>query len=67
MALDTEELTAKLLELKQEHRDLDDAISALANQVMHDQLKLQRFKKRKLLLRDMIARMEDILEPDIIA
>lgn len=67
MAPDPEELKEKLFELRQEHRDLDDAIIALVEQVPYDQLKLQRLKKRKLMLRDLILRIEAMLQPDIIA
>ena len=58
-------LRAKLAELVQEHRDLDTAILALAGS--RDQLQLTRLKKRKLQLKDEIARIEDALLPDIIA
>lgn len=58
-------LRAKLAELVQEHRDLDTAIAALAGS--RDQLQLTRLKKRKLQLKDEIARIEDMLLPDIIA
>jgi len=64
---DIEELELKLLELREEHRDLDNAIDALIEQAAYDQLKLQRLKKRKLLLRDAIQRIESELQPDIIA
>ncbi len=67
MTADRDELRAKLLELREEHRDLDDAIGALVEQVSYDQLKLQRLKKRKLVLRDLIQRVEALLQPDIIA
>lgn len=53
--------------LKQEHRDLDAAIMALATSGSTDQLQLARLKKRKLALRDEIAMLEDSLIPDIIA
>lgn len=53
--------------LKQEHRDLDSAIIALAQSGSSDQMQLARFKKRKLALRDEIALLEDSLIPDIIA
>lgn len=53
--------------LKQEHRDLDTAITALAESGSTDQLQLARLKKRKLALRDEIAMLEDSLIPDIIA
>ena len=60
-------LRRKLDELKTEHRDLDDVIDRLAHQFPYDQLKLQRLKKRKLVLKDLIARVESQLLPDIIA
>lgn len=50
-----------------EHRDLDDAIAALALASTPDQLQTARLKKRKLRLRDEIASLEDTLIPDIIA
>ena len=53
--------------LKLEHRDLEDAIDALLAVGAVDQLQIQRLKKRKLLLRDRIAFLEDQLTPDIIA
>ena len=64
---DKETLTARLRELRQEHRDLDAAIDALQGAVRYDQLQLQRLKKKKLGLRDEIARIQDQLYPDIIA
>ncbi len=64
---DEEALRRKLDELKTEHRDLDDLIGRFVNQFPHDQLQLQRLKKRKLVLKDMIARFESRLVPDIIA
>lgn len=62
-----EALIEKLAMLKSEHRDLDEVIARLAGQPVYDQLQLQRLKKRKLLLKDMIARVESRLLPDIIA
>lgn len=53
--------------LKEEHRDLDAAISALTHLGQPDQLQLQRLKKRKLVLRDRIAFLDDQSTPDIIA
>jgi hypothetical protein len=61
------ELRANLLKLKQEHRDLDSAIDALEESGRADQLQLKRLKKKKLSLKDEIARIEDQLLPDIIA
>ncbi|WBU55566.1 YdcH family protein [Paracoccus sediminicola] len=58
---------AKLEVLRREHRDLDDAIAALAAQPGAPTLTLQRLKRQKLALKDRIARLEDELLPDIIA
>ncbi|QAY95648.1 hypothetical protein CWB41_07775 [Methylovirgula ligni] len=60
-------LHAELERLRQEHRDLDAAITALIEISAADQLQIQRLKKRKLILRDKIDRIEDVLTPDIIA
>lgn len=60
-------LRVKLEVLKREHRDLDDAISALQEKAAPDQLTLKRLKKQKLGLKDRIALIEDQLTPDIIA
>ena len=62
-----EVLKIQLAVFKSEHRDLDDAISALVEKGTADQLTLQRLKKRKLALKDKITRLEDRLTPDIIA
>jgi hypothetical protein len=62
-----EVLVVKLAVLRQKHRDLDDAISALQEQGLSAQLTIQRLKKEKLRLKDQIARIEDELTPDIIA
>jgi len=64
---DERELLAELTRLQQEHRDLDAAIDALHKSPAPDLLRLQRLKKRKLLLRDRIAFIEDQITPDIIA
>ncbi|MGB0084045.1 MAG: DUF465 domain-containing protein [Rhodomicrobiaceae bacterium] len=60
-------LRAQLAQLKQEHRDLDAAIVGLEETIHPDQLQIKRLKKRKLHLKDEIARVEDELFPDIIA
>ncbi|AUH35074.1 YdcH family protein [Paracoccus tegillarcae] len=63
-----EEITrARLDVLRREHRDLDEAIGALAAQNLSSSLTLQRLKKQKLSLKDRISRLEDELTPDIIA
>jgi hypothetical protein len=67
MDLDIEALRAKLTALKSEHRDLDEVIARLAQRAPFDQLELQRMKKRKLLLKDQISKIESELLPDIIA
>lgn len=64
---DNEELFQTLLELKQEHRDLDSAIAALEPTSAANQLAIKRLKKKKLLIRDQIQEIEDILFPDISA
>jgi hypothetical protein len=64
---DARELENELARLQQEHRDLDAAIDALHQSPAPDLLRLQRLKKRKLLLRDRIAFIEDQITPDIIA
>ena len=67
MTAEREDLKTRLLAMQQEHRDLDDAILALMQSALYDQLKLQRLKKRKLSLRDIIAKLESQFHPDIIA
>jgi hypothetical protein len=67
MSEDEDRLNARLEELRTEHRDLDEVIARLSEQVPFDQIKLQRLKKRKLVLKDQIARVESELLPDIIA
>ena len=56
-----------LARLQQEHRDLDAAIADLAFSPGSDLIQVQRLKKRKLVLRDKIRRIEDQITPDIIA
>jgi hypothetical protein len=65
--IDERELREQLARLQQEHRDLDAAIAALAMSPGSDVIQVQRLKKRKLVLRDKIRRIEDQLTPDIIA
>ena len=68
VSLKTEEVLEIELEvLKQEHRDLDQAVMALEERSIRDQLTIQRLKKKKLALKDKIAVIEDRLTPDIIA
>tara|TARA_R110000772_G_scaffold133924_1_gene242361 strand:+ start:2301 stop:2528 length:228 start_codon:yes stop_codon:yes gene_type:complete len=67
MAISDQELLQRLELLKVEHRDLDDAITALIEAGGRDQLSVARLKKRKLYLRDRIIQIENQLIPDIIA
>lgn len=62
-----QKLEERLFELKQEHRDLDDVINRLLLTPDVEELQLKRFKKRKLLLKDTIKKLEDTLIPDILA
>lgn len=62
-----DKLRERLELLKAEHRDLDDAILALAQRSVPDMVQLARLKKRKLSLKDDILRLESELLPDIIA
>nr|WP_298688842.1 DUF465 domain-containing protein [uncultured Dongia sp.] len=61
------DLRVQLEELRSEHRDLDEAIKAMAETAPFNQLQIQRLKKRKLSLKDQIIRLESKLLPDIIA
>ncbi|MGE5202148.1 MAG: YdcH family protein [Acidobacteriota bacterium] len=67
MDLDLEAIKARVEQLKSEHRDLDEAIARIAEKAPFNQLQLQRLKKRKLVLKDLIAKLESQLVPDIIA
>ncbi|NOR42287.1 MAG: DUF465 domain-containing protein [Gammaproteobacteria bacterium] len=60
-------LEERLFELKQEHRDLDDVINRLLLSPDVEELQLKRFKKRKLMIKDTISKVENALIPDILA
>ncbi len=62
---DPAEIARRLVELRLEHRDLDSAIDRMAVDTAADDLQLRRLKKRKLLLKDTIARLESRLIPDL--
>ncbi len=64
---DREALERRLGTLRSEHRDLDDVIERISGGNAFDQLQIRRLKKRKLMLKDEIARIESRLVPDIIA
>ncbi|MCR5877979.1 YdcH family protein [Phenylobacterium sp. J367] len=62
-----EVLQARLTELRQDHADFDAAIQALSASPLPDMMLIGRLKRKKLALKDEIARLEDMLTPDIIA
>jgi hypothetical protein len=55
----------RLRDLRIEHRDLDDVINRLQMDLYVNEVQLRRLKKRKLMLKDQIARMESELIPDL--
>jgi len=55
----------QLRELRVTHRDLDSLIDRLSHDPMVDQLRIRRLKKQRLILKDMIARLESELIPDM--
>ena len=55
----------RLRQLRIEHRDLDDVIHRLQLDLYVDQVQMRRLKKRKLLIKDQIARLESQLIPDL--
>lgn len=63
--MDKEETNRWLEELKSEHRDLDDVIDYLIDTRHLNAMRIQRLKKRKLKLKDMIDRLESGLIPDL--
>ena len=63
--INEQQLRERLALLVEEHRDLDDAINGLSQQPYINQLQLQRLKKRKLQLKDQIARLKSQLIPDL--
>ncbi|MBY6066776.1 MULTISPECIES: YdcH family protein [Leisingera] len=68
VSMKTDEVLKVELEVfRRQHRDLDEAISALEERGTADQLTIRRLKKQKLILKDKIALIEDRLTPDIIA
>ncbi len=63
--MDNAELNKWLEELRIEHRDLDEVIHHLLATSHHDTMRIQRLKKRKLKLKDMISNLESELIPDL--
>jgi hypothetical protein len=64
---DEEALRQRLVELRQEHADLDAAIQAVALSPLPDMMLIGRLKRKKLALKDEIFRIEEELNPDILA
>ena len=62
---ENEEVRLELARLRQEHRDLDTAIAAMAELGTGESIQIQRLKKRKLALKDKIMLLEAMLVPDI--
>lgn len=65
LSSDTADAVSQLAELRLEHRDLDAAIERMAQTPGTDELQLRRLKKRKLRIKDLIARLESGLIPDL--
>jgi len=63
----TKELINQLHVLEQEHRDLDEVILEIQEKKTVNLLQIQRLKKRKLILKDRIRNIKDMIQPDIIA
>ena len=64
---DQENIKKKINELLEQHSELDDAIERINEKIPFDQIKLQRLKKRKLVLKDEINKLKSRILPDIIA
>lgn len=62
-----QQIRTQLLELRLEHRDLDQVIECLLARIPCDELLIRRIKKRKLALKDRIRQLEEMLVPDILA
>ena len=65
MCEEIEAIKARIVAMKLEHRDLDIAIQKLVEDPGYDQLRLRRLKKRKLQLKDNIAKLKSLLIPDM--
>ena len=67
MEVDQKNIKKKINELLYQHSELDDAIERINEKIPFDQIKLQRLKKRKLVLKDEINKLKSKILPDIIA
>lgn len=63
--IDQQSIRNKIEQLRLEHRDLDDIIASLGADPGMDQLQLRRLKNRKLVIKDILARLESLLIPDM--
>ena len=63
--MDNAEIERWLADLKIEHHDLDEVIHHLIQSKHHDSMRVQRLKKRKLKLKDMMTKLESQLIPDL--
>ena len=63
--MEKQDLQQWLEEIRVEHRDLDEVIAHLVETRHHDSMRIQRLKKRKLKLKDMIEKVESELIPDL--
>ena len=61
----TKSIQKRIMELQIEHRDLDEIVTRLSQDPLVDQLQLTRLKKRRLQLKDQIARLKSQLIPDL--
>ena len=66
-SLSQAQIKARIEQLKDEHGKLDSAIKSLSSAVNFDQIRIQRLKKQKLILKDEISSLENQIIPDIIA
>jgi hypothetical protein len=64
-AVERNQVEQRIVQLSVEHRDLDDVIKRLGDQLIYDQLQLQRLKRRKLLLKDQISWLQRQIDPDV--
>jgi hypothetical protein len=60
-----QDIQQRIIELEVEHRDLDTVIDTLIHDPLHEDLRLRRLKKRRLLLKDQITQLKMQLVPDI--
>jgi len=65
MSISQSEIVQRLVELENEHRELDEIIELLIKSGEIDELKIKRLKKRKLRIKDMVVFYENMLIPDI--